>query len=167
MAQPAKQSTRQLPTHEDDSTTLTGDRKVSPLRRRFIQDLELAGLSPNSVKAYVRSVRRMSEHFGLAPDTLSEQQVRDYLSHLQHEKHYAAGTLKIAYSGLNWFFKHTYPRDWHTLPRLKPPKQVPLPDVLTPQEARQLIGSVRTEHNRVCLWTIYSCGLRLAEGCHK
>ena len=36
--------------------------------------------------------------------------------------------------------------------------------MLTPDEVRQLIGAVRTLHNRTYLWTVYSCGLRLSEG---
>ncbi|MFL5381426.1 MAG: hypothetical protein ACJ8GN_02750, partial [Longimicrobiaceae bacterium] len=46
------------------------------------------------------------------------------------------------------FFHTTVPRDWPTLRQLRIPKQQTLPDVLTVEEVRTLVGAVRTLHNR-------------------
>ena len=43
-----------------------------------------------------------------------------------------------------------------------PPKKVPV--ILSRQEVKQVLAGVRRGHYRVCLGTIYSCGLRLLEG---
>ena len=137
---------------------------MSHLRQRMIDDLQLAGLSERTQVAYVRAVRQLAEHFGRSPDQLSEGQLRDYLLYLKNEKQFAAGSLKIAFCGIRFFYQHTVPRNWVTLRRLRIAKQRTLPDVLTVEEVRQLIGAVRTPHNRTYLWTVYSCGLRLTEG---
>lgn len=137
---------------------------MTELRQRLIEDLQLAGLSERTQVAYVRAVRQLAKHFGLPPDQISEPQLRDYLLYLKNDKQFAAGSLKIAFCGIRFFYQHTVPREWETLRRLRIPKQRTLPDVLTPDEVRQLIGAVRTLHNRTYLWTVYSCGLRLSEG---
>ena len=38
--------------------------------------------------------------------------------------------------------------------------------VLSREEVQQVLGKLRRFHYRVCLTTIYSCGLRLSEGVH-
>jgi site-specific recombinase XerD len=132
----------------------------------MIDDLQLAGLSGRTEQAYVRAVRQLAEHYDLPPDQISEQQLRDYLLYLKNHKEFAAGSLKVAFNGIKFFYRHTEPRDWETLQSLRIPKQRTLPDVLTPDEVRELIAAVRTVHNRTYLWTVYSCGLRLTEGLH-
>jgi site-specific recombinase XerD len=130
------------------------------------QDLQLAGLSASTQDAYLRAVRGLADHFHTPPDRLTEPQVRDYLLHLQNDRHFAAASLGIAYSGIKFFYSHTIPRDWPTLKRLRIPREDRLPDVLSIDEVRRLIAAVRTPHNRTYFWTVYSLGLRLTEGLH-
>lgn len=137
---------------------------MTVLRQRFLQDLELAGLAQRTCEAYVRAVRQLAAHFRQSPDTLSEAQVRDYFSHLKNERQFARGSLTIAYSAIKFFFRRTVPRDWKTLEGLRVPPEKKLPDVLTVEEVRRIIAATRSEPCRVCLWTIYSLGLRLSEG---
>jgi integrase/recombinase XerD len=139
---------------------------TSSLRRRMTHDLQLAGLSGRTQEAYVRAVRMLADHFHTPPDRLSEQQVRDYFLHLKNDRHFAAASLGIAYSGIKFFYSHTVPRDWPTLKRLRVRREKRLPDVLSTDEVRRLIAAVRTPHNRAYFWTVYSLGLRLTEGLH-
>jgi integrase/recombinase XerD len=139
---------------------------MSTLRQQMIQDLQLGGLSERTQEAYVRAVRQLAAHCRQAPDQISEQQVRDYFLFLKNDKKFAPSSLKIAYSGIKFFYTRTVPRDWPTLAKLRVPKRKTLPDVLTIDEVRRLIEAVRTPHNKAYLWTVYSLGLRLTEGLH-
>lgn len=137
---------------------------MTALRQRFLQDLQLAGFAERTCEAYVRAVRQLAEHYRQSPNTLTEAQVRDFFSHLKNVRRFARGSLTIAYSGIKFFFRRTVPRDWKTLEHLRVPPESKLPDVLTVEEVRRVIAAVRSEPCRACLWTIYSLGLRLAEG---
>jgi integrase/recombinase XerD len=139
---------------------------ATSLRQRMLQDLQLAGLSERTQEAYLRAVRQLADHFHSPPDRISEQQVRDYFLHLKNDLRFASASLGIAYSGIKFFYSHTTPRDWPTLQRLRVRRDKKLPDVLSVDEVRQLIGAVRTVHNRTYFWTVYSLGLRLGEGLH-
>jgi site-specific recombinase XerD len=134
------------------------------LSRRMLQDLQLAGLSPLTQQAYLRIVRQLAKHYQTAPDQLSEAQLRDYLLFLKNDKQFAASTLRLAYSGIKFFYTRTEPRDWQFLKNLRIPKQKQLPDVLSIDEVRRLIEAVRRPHYRAYLWTLYSLGLRRQEG---
>jgi integrase len=137
---------------------------MSTLRQKMIQDLQLAGLSDETQARYVRSVRQLAEHFRSSPDQLTEKQLREYFLYLKNQKKYSPGTLRCVYAALKFFYTRTAPREWSTLANLKVPPQKSLPDVLSLQEVRRLIGSIRKDYLRVYLWTVYSCGLRLSEG---
>lgn len=139
---------------------------TTPLRERMRQELQLAGLSERTQEAYLRAVRQLATHFGKPPDQVTEPELRQYLLFLKNEKHFAPASLKIAFYGIRFFFRTTVPRDWPTLQELRIPRQHTLPDVLTVDEVRTLIGAVRTLHNRTYLWTLYSLGLRMTEGLH-
>ena len=136
------------------------------LRKKMHQDLQLAGLSEGTQGLYLRVLRQLAVHYDTPPDRLSEQQVRDYLLHLKNDKKSASSTLGIAYSAIKFFYSHTVPRDWPTLQRIRVQKEKRLPDVLTIDEVRQLIGAVRKLRFRAYFATVYSLGLRRNEGLH-
>jgi site-specific recombinase XerD len=134
------------------------------LRQRMHQDLQLAGLAEGTQTAYLRVVKQLAAHFHKAPDRLTERDVREYLLYLKNERQYSPSSLKIAASGITFFYTHTAPRDWQTLKKLRFPRPETLPDVLSIDEVRRLIDAVRTPHNKAYFWTVYSMGLRLQEG---
>ena len=140
--------------------------RTTPLRERMRQDLQIAGLSARTQEAYLHAVRQCATHFHQPPDQLTEPQLRDYFLFLKNEKHLAPASLKIAFYGLRFFFRTTAPREWPTLQRLRSARHKTLPDVLTLDEVRRLIGAVRTLHNRTYFWTVYSLGLRMTEALH-
>ena len=138
--------------------------RTSPLRQRMLQDLQLLGLSERTQEAYVRAVRQLAAHFRQSPDQLTEVQVREYFLYLKNDKKFSPSALKIAHSGIKFFYSHSVVRDWATLLKLRVPRHKSLPDVLTIDEVRRILDAIRTPHNKAFLWTVYSLGLRLQEG---
>jgi integrase/recombinase XerD len=136
------------------------------LRQRMHQDLQLAGLAEGTQKMYLRAVRQLTTHVDKPPGRITESEVRDYLLYLKNERNYSPSSLKIAASGIVFFFTHTVPRDWVLFKNLHIPRPQSLPDVLSIAEVRRLIDAVRTPHNKTFFWTVYSLGLRLQEGLH-
>jgi site-specific recombinase XerD len=134
------------------------------LRHRMHQDLQLAGLAEGTQQAYLRAVRQLAAYFRKPPDRITEHEVREYLLYLKNERQYSPSSLKIAASGLIFFYTHTAPRDWPTLRNICFPRPKALPEVLSIAEVRRLIDAVRTPHNKAFFWTVSSLGLRLQEG---
>lgn len=111
---------------------------------RMIQDLQLAGLSERTVEAYVRSVRHLTRHFMQSPDSLSEDQVREYLLYLKNKKQFGASAQKIAFYGIRFFYRHTVERDWRLFDHFHVMKEFKLPAVLTVDQVQRLIRAVHT-----------------------
>lgn len=137
---------------------------MSMLRQKMLEDLQLAGLAASTQAAYVRAMRGLAAYFRTTPDGLTEKQVREYFLFLKNSKKYSPNTLRGIYAAIKFFYTRTVPRKWRTLDQLKVPRHKALPDVLTTQEVRQLIGAARKHYVRAYLWTVYSCGLRMSEG---
>lgn len=141
------------------------DEDPRSLRERMQKDLQLRGLAQRTRDGYLREVRKLACYYKTAPDILTEQQVGDYLLHLIN-RHLAPGSLRVAYSGIKFFYTYTVRRDWDVLRKLRLPKQKTLPAVLTIQEVHQIIGATQQFHHAAFLWTLYTLGLRLEEGLH-
>ena len=137
---------------------------MSPLRTRFIEDMQLHGYSPKTQISYAAAIRRMAKYYRKSPDLMTEEDLRRYFLHLTLEKRVARGTATIALCALKFLFQNTLQRPWPSLKLLRPPREKKVPVVLSRQEVQQILSSVRTPICRICLTTIYACGLRLNEG---
>ncbi len=139
---------------------------MTQLRERMIEDMQLRGYSARTQEAYVGAVRQVFQHFNCTPARLTEEQLREYFLYLANERKVSRPTATIALCGIKFFFEQTLHRDWPTLRFVRPAPEKKLPVVLSREEVRRILGEVRFPVYRICLKTIYSCGLRLLEGAH-
>jgi len=58
------------------------DMPMTPLRRRFIDDLRLRNYSPRTIETYVTGVVRLAKHFNRSPDQLGPDDIRAVQLHL-------------------------------------------------------------------------------------
>jgi integrase/recombinase XerD len=137
---------------------------MTALRQKMIEDMQLHGFAERTQEAYLSAVRQLAKHYRKPPDQIDEEELRGYFLFLKNEKHAARNTCTIALCGIKFFFQHTLGREWKTFDFLRPPREKKLPVVLSVEEVSRILKCVRLYHYRVCLTTIYACGLRLLEG---
>jgi integrase/recombinase XerD len=137
---------------------------MTELRKRMIECLQLRGLSERTQDSYVRAVRQLAEHYHKSPDLLSEEELRQYFLFIKNVKHYSRNTMTIAICGIRFLYQHTLNREWAIFGIVRPAPEKKLPVILSVAEVRQILGRIRLPRYKVCLATIYSCGLRLQEG---
>ena len=130
----------------------------------MLEDMQLRGFSARTQECYVAAVRQLAEHFHRSPDHLTEEDLRQYFLYLANEKKVARATATIALGGIRFFFEQPLRREWTTLRFVRPAREHKLPVVLSRDEVRRVLAAVRIPVYRVCLTTIYACGLRLLEG---
>jgi integrase/recombinase XerD len=139
---------------------------MTPLRQRMIEDMQLHGLAAKTQDAYVRAVKQLAEHYHKSPDVITEEELRQYFLYLKNDKHASASTYTVVLCGLKFFYERTLQREWATLDLARASHETKLPVVLSTAEVRQILGCLHAPRYRVCLSTIYACGLRLQEGVH-
>jgi site-specific recombinase XerD len=126
--------------------------------------MQLRGYAETTQEVYVNAVARLAKYYGKSPAKLSNEELRDYFLYLVNDKKVSGGSYKVAISSIKLLYEHTLHRRWSTLELVRAPKEKKQPEVLSRQEVQRILGSLTREHQRVCLTTIYSCGLRTGEG---
>ena len=66
---------------------------MTPLRQRFVHDLQLRNYAPKTISCYVDAVARFAAHFGLSPEQLGPEHTRLYQLHLLERR--------VSWSGFN------------------------------------------------------------------
>ena len=82
-------------------------RWVSPLRKRMIRDMDLAGFTGGTQQTYIGAVVKLQDHYNIRPDRISEKQVQQYIFWLRDEKDVAKGTFQTSWYGLRFFYYRT------------------------------------------------------------
>jgi site-specific recombinase XerD len=139
---------------------------MTALRQKMIEDMQLHGFAERTQKSYMQAVRQLAEYYHKPPDQISEDELRQYFLYLMNVKKVSRSTITLALCGIKFFYERTMQRQWATLALVRPQREKKLPVVLSVDEVRQILARVRRWRFRMCLSTIYACGLRLQEGLH-
>jgi integrase/recombinase XerD len=139
---------------------------MTPLRERFVQDLQLRNRSPKTIEAYVYHVRELARHFKQSPERLGDDQIHCYLLHLLHDKKASWSSYNQAVAALRFFYRVTSPCETTVtrLPYGKRPKRLPI--VRSPQQVALFLDTAHNRAVRMVLRTIYATGLRVSEALH-
>jgi hypothetical protein len=119
---------------------------MTELRKRMLEDLQLAGKSPRTQVSYVRAVRQLAEHFNKSPGLITEHELREYFLYVKNVKGWSRSTLTLAICGIKFFCERTLKRSWTTLDIIRPQKEKKLPvilarttlDIIRPQKEKKL-----------------------------
>jgi|SRR5512134_2098907 Phage integrase, N-terminal SAM-like domain len=84
---------------------------MTPLRRRMIEEMKLAGLAAKTQEVYLQAVSALVKHYGnRSPEDLGEEEVRRYLLDVREKG--ARGTFKTCHYGIQFFYRNTLGKDW-------------------------------------------------------
>lgn len=135
------------------------------LRDKMREDLELRGMSANTITTYVRCARCFAEHFGRSPCVLGAPEVRAFLVHLVRERKVAPSSFNVYVGALKFLYTVTLdrPEVIARMPRMRVPMHIPV--VLTTVEVSQLLAALTTARHRAMVMLAYGAGLRVSEVC--
>lgn len=134
------------------------------MAQRYCDDLRLNGKKPKTIETYLAAIRHLAEYYRCSPETLTEEQIRQYV--LAKQQRLKLNSMRPVVASLQFFYRVTVPRDWKTLQALRVPKARTLPAVLAPETVWQLIQVTKALHFQVFFRTAYTCGLRPGDARH-
>ena len=85
-------------------------KKFDSLYNEHISALQRQGKADNTIDAYSRAVRRITEFFDRCPDRLDQSDLKAYFTALV--KSHSWSTVKIDRNGLQFFYKHVLNKKW-------------------------------------------------------
>jgi len=127
------------------------------------KDLQLASYSPRTVEAYSYHVKKFLEYFSKNPESITENEIKDYFLYLKYTKKLSGSASAQAISGIKFMFEKTLDMKFNVFGIVKNPRGKKLPVILTLEEVRDVLKHIRILRHRACLTLIYTCGLRLHE----
>lgn len=92
---------------------------MTALRRRMIEDMELAGLCEGTQKRYLTAVAHLARAYNRSPDRITEEEVRRYVLRLRDERGVARGTFQTHWHGMRFFYLRTLCVDWDLFSKKK------------------------------------------------
>jgi len=138
---------------------------MTPLRNQMIRELELHRRAPGTIKQYVSAVAELAQHYRRSPDSISIEEVRDFIHHLITQRKVAFSTCNVRLAGIRFFYQQVLRRDDFPL-RVPAKRSGRLPEPLSRSEIASLFDATTNAKHRVLLMTTYGGGLRVAELVH-
>ena len=114
----------------------------------------------------VRAIHQLAAHDHQSPARITEEARRASFLSRKNVKHSSRSASTIARCGITFFYEPTLKRAWSTLTFVRAPREQKLPVILSVEAVRTILAHLKLLRSRVCLTTIYACGLRLQAGTH-
>jgi site-specific recombinase XerD len=136
---------------------------MTPLRQRFIEDMQLRNLAPTTQRSYLHYTVEFAKFYNCSPEKLDLEAVRQYQLHLLHEKKLSPQSINTFISSVQFLYLNTLDMPWDKscFPRMRVANK--LPAVLSPEEVAQYFEHVPSLKYRSALMLCYGAGLRISE----
>ncbi|MCF8278639.1 MAG: site-specific integrase [Flavobacteriales bacterium] len=126
--------------------------------------MKLRRYSPRSFDMYgYRFKQFLAAHPKQDPDSISPEQIRQYVLKLVQQKNYAAKTQKQLVAGIQFYYTKVLrrPKEQYDIPT--PRKEYKLPVVASEEEIVRMLVAANNLKHQCIIGLIYSAGLRRAE----
>jgi len=136
---------------------------TTDVKTQFTNYMTLQRFADHTKRTYVTGVKGLAKFYMLSPDTLTGEQIQDYLLYLLKDRKLAWGTVNAYLSGMICFYRGFC--KWDETQFIIPPRprDKKLPTVYSQQEVKRLLDSANNFKHRLLLETAYSAGLRISE----
>jgi integron integrase len=131
---------------------------------RLAAEIGLRQYSPKTLKTYRSHIAKFQAFTGsIAPELLSAEHVKGFLTSLAVEKKVSATTQNLAFNSLLFFFRHVLDKEFGKTEGIVRAKMQPyIPVVLTWEEITSILNHLEPA-TALIVKMLYGCGLRLFE----
>jgi site-specific recombinase XerD len=136
---------------------------MTPLRQRFIEDMQLRGLAPTTQRSYLHYVTGFAKYYNASPEKLDLEAIRQYEMYMLNEKKWSPQSVNTFISSVQFLYTVTLDLPWgkECFPRVRVAETLPV--VLDPEEVAGFFDYVPSLKYRAALMLCYGAGLRIAE----
>lgn len=139
---------------------------MTPLRQRMLDALVLRGMALRTQESYIDAVARLARYYRCSPETLSAEQVREFLLQLLRDRHRSRSTVNQYGCAFRFLYGTVLGFDgeaFHIPLGIAPQR---LPEILSREEIARLFAVTTRLAPRTFLMLAYATGLRLSELLH-
>lgn len=136
---------------------------MTPLRQRYIEDMQLRGLAPTTQRSYIHYVASFAKYFNRSPEQLDLEAVREYRLYLLNERKMAPESVNAFIAAIQMLYTTTLEMPWGNehFPRVRNHQHLPV--VLSREEVLLFFEHIPNIKYRAALMVCYGAGLRIGE----
>ena len=135
-----------------------------PSMQQFAEFLALRFDTSRTRHSYYRQMRLVHQFCACDPANITEELYRNYILHVKTKKLWKPKTIRQAAAAARLFFIEMLGHgEWKVFSQIRTKDHEELPAVLTRDEVKRLLKSIRLRRYRTPIKLIYCCGLRLSE----
>jgi integrase/recombinase XerD len=133
---------------------------MTPLKQRFVEDLQLHGLATTTQRSYLHYVTEFSRFYNMSPAKLDLEAIRQYELYLLNERKLSPESVNTFISSVQFLYTKTLDMPWgkECFPRVRVAEKLPV--VLHPEEVAAFFDYVPSLKYRAALMLCYgACAL--------
>lgn len=131
------------------------------------QYLSLGHYSPHTVRNYLSELRYLFVYYcDVSPEDLTEDMIMEYLVYLAKTLQCSRVKCRMAAQSISFFCRHVLRRPYVIPSVVYPRTASKLPGVMSAEEIKSLIDTVKNIKHRTIIMLLYSSGLRVSEISH-
>ncbi len=152
------ETTKKAPSQESE-TNLKNE-----LPKGYLEKLQQKRYSTSTLNMYTTYFKDFMCHFsGREPDSISKEEINNYLIHLIKEKKISNSQQNQRINSIKFYYEKVLCREKEYYFIERPRGERKLPDVLSKHEIEAMLRATTNIKHRCLIALIYSCGLRRSE----
>jgi integrase/recombinase XerD len=125
-------------------------------------ELKLRNFSEKTISSYKFHNQKFLDFSNKQPDEITEDDIKSYLAHLISDKKLKPASVNLTMCTLRFFYEKILEKDiFKKIDSIKLEKKIPT--VLTKEEIKQLLSSIKNRKHKLLIELMYSSGLRVSE----
>ncbi len=134
---------------------------------KFLKLLEIKRYSKNTIETYGGAISLFLNYFEKSKiEELHHEDVFRYIEHKVKDDKISFSTQKGVVGAIKLFYKHLYNKNIGIDYIYPDRSEYKLPKVLSQEDVKKLLGTIKNIKHRAIISTIYSCGMRISEALH-
>jgi integrase/recombinase XerD len=129
--------------------------------------LSIGQYSPLTIRNYLSELRYLFVYHGdVSPEDFTEDMILQYLLYLAKTLGCSRAKCRMAAQSISFYFRHVLRRPYVIPSLIYPRPSSKLPAVMSAQQIKTLIDSIKNIKHRTVVMLLYSTGMRLSEIAH-
>ncbi|MEA3287603.1 MAG: site-specific integrase [Candidatus Marinimicrobia bacterium] len=133
------------------------------LREKMFREMQIRNYSPRTIRNYLSSISRISQHYNITPDKLTREQIKSYLQARINAGSFSASSVNQLISALKILFVDVLHLKWDIISVKRARREKRIPVVFSREEMERLISVTKNLKHKAILCVTYSAGLRKFE----
>lgn len=129
----------------------------------MFREMQIRNYSPRTIRSYLSSISRISQHYKITPDKLTRDQIKSYLQARINAGSFSTSSVNQLISAYKILLVDVLNCKWEEISIKRPRTEKRIPVVFSKEEIERLLNVTKNLKHKSIFCVTYSAGLRKSE----